>query len=34
MLDKPDKGPVRFLEKQITKYDKENKLAIMATQTP
>jgi hypothetical protein len=34
MMDVPDKGPVRFLEKQIIKYDRENNLAIMATQTP
>ena len=33
MIDTLDKGPVRFLEKQITKYDKTN-LEIMATQTP
>jgi hypothetical protein len=24
MTDDPDKGPVRFLEKQITRYDREN----------
>jgi hypothetical protein len=34
MDDVPDKGPVRFLEKQIIKYDMETNLAIMATQTP
>ena len=34
MEDVPDKGPVRFLEKQIKKYDRETNLAIMATQTP
>ena len=34
MIDVPDKGPVRFLEKQIKKYDRENNLATMATQTP
>ena len=34
MTDVPDKGPVRFLEKQIKKYDRENNIAIMATQTP
>jgi len=32
--DVPNKGPVRFLEKQIIKYDRETNLAIMATQTP
>ena len=30
----PDKGPVRFLEKQIKKYDRETNIAFMATQTP
>jgi ribonuclease HI len=35
MEDVPDKGPVRFLEKQIKKYDREMNLATMAaTQTP
>jgi hypothetical protein len=34
MEDVLDKGPVRFLEKQIKKYDREMNLAIMATQTP
>jgi hypothetical protein len=34
MTDVPDKGPVRFLEKQIIKYDKENNLENMAIQTP
>jgi hypothetical protein len=34
MTDVPDKGPVRFLEKQIIKYDRENNLENMATQTP
>ena len=34
MEDVPDKGPVRFLEKQIKKYDRETNIAIMATQTP
>jgi len=34
MMDVPDKGPVRFLEKQIIKYDRENNLVNMATQTP
>ena len=33
MVDVPYKGPVRFLEKQIFKYDRENNLAIMAIQT-
>jgi hypothetical protein len=30
----PDKGPVRFLEKQIKKYDRETNIAVMAAQTP
>jgi hypothetical protein len=34
IMDVPDKGPIRFLEKQIIKYDRENNLAIMATQIP
>jgi ribonuclease HI len=34
MADVPDKGPVRFLQKQIQKYDRETNIAIMATQTP
>jgi hypothetical protein len=34
MEDVPDKGPVRFLEKQIIKYDRENNLENMAAQTP
>ena len=34
MTDVPDKGPVRFLEKQIKKYDRETNIEIMATQTP
>ena len=34
MEDVPDKGPVRFLEKQIKKYDRETNIALMATQTP
>jgi hypothetical protein len=34
MIDTPDKGPVRFLEKQIIKYDRRNNLETMATQTP
>ena len=34
MSDVPDKGPVRFLEKQIIKYDRENNLENMAAQTP
>jgi hypothetical protein len=34
MEDVPDKSPVRFLEKQIKKYDRETNLAIMATQIP
>jgi hypothetical protein len=34
MIDKPDKGPVRFLDKQIIRYDKINNLETMATQTP
>jgi hypothetical protein len=29
-----DKGPVRFLEKQIIKYDREKNSENMATQTP
>jgi hypothetical protein len=34
MADVPDKGPVRFLEKQIQKYDRETNIAFMATQNP
>ena len=34
MIDTPDKGPVRFLEKQIKKYDRINHLETMAIQTP
>jgi hypothetical protein len=34
MMDTPDKGPVRFLEKQIIEYDIINNLDIMALQTP
>ena len=34
MIDVPDKGLVRFLEKQIIKYDRENNLENMAIQTP
>ena len=34
MTDVLDKGPVKFLEKQIKKYDRETNIAIMATQTP
>ena len=34
MIDTPDKGPVRFLEKQIKKYDRINNLESMAVQTP
>ena len=33
-IDTPDKGPVRFLEKQIKKCDRINNLESMATQTP
>jgi hypothetical protein len=33
MIDTPDKGPIRFLEKQIKKYDRTNNLETMATQT-
>ena len=33
MTDIPNKGPVRFLEKQIIKHDRENNLENMATQT-
>ncbi len=31
---RPDKGPVRCLEKYITKYDRENNLEILAEQFP
>ena len=34
MIDTPDKGPVRYLEKQIKKYDRINNLENMASQTP
>jgi hypothetical protein len=34
MIDTSNKGPVRFLEKQIKKYDKIKNLETMATQTP
>jgi ribonuclease HI len=34
MADVPDKGPVRFLEKQIIKYDRENNLENLAAITP
>ena len=34
MMEVPDKGPVRVLEKQIKKFDRENNLEIMAIQTP
>src|ERR1700738_2480318 len=34
MTDVPDKGPVRFLDKQIIKYDRETSIALMATQSP
>jgi hypothetical protein len=34
MADVPDKGPVRFLEKQIKNYDRETNIAIMAAQVP
>ena len=34
MMDTPDKGPVRFLEKQIKKIDGINDLENLATQTP
>jgi ribonuclease HI len=34
MEEVPDKGPVRFLEKQIKKYDRETNIAVMAAQTP
>ena len=34
MADVPDKGPVRFLQKQITKYDRETNITLMAAQTP
>jgi hypothetical protein len=34
MIDTPNKGPVKFLEKQIKKYDRTNNLKNMATQTP
>ena len=34
MIDTPDKDPVRFLEKQIKKYDIINNLETMAIQTP
>ena len=34
MMDTPNKGPIRFLEKQIKKYDKINNLETMAIQTP
>ena len=34
MIDTPDKGPVRFLEKQINKHDRINNLESMAIQTP
>jgi hypothetical protein len=31
---RPNKGPIRFLEKQSIKYDRENNLENMATHTP
>jgi hypothetical protein len=34
MIDTPDKGPVRFLEKQIIKYHIIENLEHMVTQTP
>jgi ribonuclease HI len=34
MMDVPDKGPVRFLDKQILKYDRETNIALMAAQRP
>ena len=34
MTEVPDKGPVRFLEKQIIKYDRENNLENMIIQNP
>ena len=34
MIDTPDKGPIRFIEKQIIKYDRINNLESMAIQTP
>ena len=34
MIDTPDKGLAKFLEKQIKKYDRRNNLENMATQTP
>ena len=34
MMDTLDKGPIRFLEKQIIKYDRINNLEIMAIQAP
>ena len=34
MIDTPNNGPVRFLEKQIKKYDKIKNLESMAIQTP
>ena len=34
MMEVPDKGPVRVLEKQIKIFDRENNLEIMAIQTP
>jgi hypothetical protein len=34
IMDVPDKGLVRFQEKQIIKYDTENNLENMAIQTP
>ena len=34
MLDTPNKGPVRFLEKQIIKFDRINILENLATRTP
>ena len=34
MMDVPDKGPVKFLDKQIIKYDRETNIALVATQSP
>jgi hypothetical protein len=34
MMDTPDKGPVRFLEKQVKKFDRINILENLAGQTP
>ena len=34
MIDMPNNGPIRFLEKQIKKYDRINNLEFVAIQTP